>query len=128
MTSPQGMDKLFWGTRDHEDVNDWVELLAMVAEVKDLNDDKLFKIAKLNLHSRTKVWFKKLNPPPTNWTIIRTTFFQKFCDVDIDEIHVKLDVINQEPRERVEKYFERLDKLFQRGKIRNVEQRKRFLA
>jgi len=22
MTSPQGMDELFWG-RDHEDVNDW---------------------------------------------------------------------------------------------------------
>jgi hypothetical protein len=24
MTSPQGMDELFWG-RDHEDVNDWAE-------------------------------------------------------------------------------------------------------
>jgi hypothetical protein len=48
MTNPQGMDELFWG-RDHEDVNDWAERLTMAAEVRDLNADKLFKIAKLNL-------------------------------------------------------------------------------
>jgi len=30
-------------------VNDWAERLTMVAEVRDLNADKLFKIAKLNL-------------------------------------------------------------------------------
>ncbi len=28
-----------------------------------LNDDKLFKIAKLNLLNKAKEWFKKLNPP-----------------------------------------------------------------
>ncbi len=48
MTSPQGMDELFLG-RDHEDVNDWAERLTMATEVQDLNADKLFKIAKLNL-------------------------------------------------------------------------------
>ncbi len=48
MTSPQGMDELFWG-RDHEDVNDWAERLTMAAEVHDLTADKLFNIAKLNL-------------------------------------------------------------------------------
>ncbi|CAK9856145.1 unnamed protein product, partial [Sphagnum jensenii] len=31
MTSPQGMNELFWG-RDHEDVNDWAEKLTMAAE------------------------------------------------------------------------------------------------
>ncbi len=41
MTSPQGMDELFWG-RDHEDVVDWAERLSMAAEVRDLNADKLF--------------------------------------------------------------------------------------
>ncbi len=35
-------------------MNDWVEHLTMATEVKDLNDDKLFKIAKLNFHGRTK--------------------------------------------------------------------------
>jgi hypothetical protein len=42
------MDELFWG-QNHDDVNDWVERLIMVAKVRDLNANKLFKIAKLNL-------------------------------------------------------------------------------
>jgi len=63
MTSPQGMDELFWG-RDHEDVNDWAEWLTMAAEVRDSNADKLFKIAKLHLRGRAKEWFKKLQPGP----------------------------------------------------------------
>jgi hypothetical protein len=41
---------------------------------------------------------------------------------------MKLDAIKQEPRERVQKYFERLDKLFQRGRIPDAEQKRRFLA
>jgi hypothetical protein len=105
------MDELFWG-RDHEDVNDGAEPLTMVVEVIVLNDDKLFKIAKLNLHSETKEWFKKLNPPPVDWTILRIVIVQKFGDVDADEICVKLDAIKLEPRERVEKCFERLDNFF----------------
>jgi hypothetical protein len=47
------MDELFWG-RDHEDVNDWAERLTMAAEVHDLNADKFFKIAKLNLRGPAK--------------------------------------------------------------------------
>jgi len=53
MISPQGMDELFWG-RDHEDVNDWAERLTMATKVRNLNADKLFKIAKLNLRGRAK--------------------------------------------------------------------------
>jgi hypothetical protein len=45
-------------------VNDWAERLTMAAEVRDLNVDKLFKIAKLNLGGRVKEWLKKLNPSP----------------------------------------------------------------
>jgi hypothetical protein len=41
---------------------------------------------------------------------------------------MKMDVIKQEPRERVQKYFERLNKLFRKGQINDVEQRRRFLA
>ncbi len=48
MTSLQGMDELFWG-QNHEDVNDWAKRLTMAIKVQDLNADKLFKIAKLNL-------------------------------------------------------------------------------
>jgi len=53
------MDELFWG-HDHEDVNDWAERLSMAAEVQDLNADKLFKIAKLNLRGTAKEWFRRL--------------------------------------------------------------------
>jgi len=41
---------------------------------------------------------------------------------------MKLDAIKQEPKERVEKYYECLDKLFQRGRTQDVEQRRKFLA
>ncbi len=127
MTSPQGMDELFWG-QDHEDVNDWAERLTMAAEVRDLNGDKLFKIAKLNLRGRAKEWFKRLQPAPADWVELRTLIVQKYGDVDADDIRMKLDAIKQEPKERVQKYFERLDKLFQKGRLQDAEQRRRFLA
>jgi hypothetical protein len=44
MTSPQGLDELFWG-REYEDVCDWAERLTMAAEVRDLPADKVPKIA-----------------------------------------------------------------------------------
>jgi hypothetical protein len=110
------MDELFWG-RDHEDVNDWAERLTMAAEVRDLNANKFFKIAKLNLKGRAKEWFRRLQPTPVDWVELRNLIVQKYGDVDADDIEMKLDAIKQEPKERVQKYFECLDKLFQRGRI-----------
>jgi hypothetical protein len=110
------MDELFWG-RDHEDVNDWAERLIMVAKVRDLNVNKLFKIAKLNLRGQVKEWFWRLHPSPTDWTKLQILIVQKYGDVDVDDIRMKLDAIKQEPKERVQKYFELLNKLFQRGRI-----------
>jgi hypothetical protein len=86
------MDELYWG-KDHENVNDWAERLTMAVEARVLNDDKLFKIAKLNLCGRAKEWFKKLNPPLVDWIILKTWIVQKFGDVDVNEIYVKLDAI-----------------------------------
>ncbi len=116
MTSPQGMDELLWG-KDHEDVNDWAERLTMAAEMRNLNANKLFKIAKLNLRGRAKEWFRRLQPVPADWVKLRVLITQKYGDVDDDDIRMKLDAIKQEPKERVQKYFERLDKLFQKGRI-----------
>jgi hypothetical protein len=53
---------------------------------------------------------------------------QKYGNIDADDIRIKMDAVKQEPRERVQKYFERLDKLFRKGQIQDVEQRRRFLA
>ncbi|CAK9216046.1 unnamed protein product [Sphagnum troendelagicum] len=113
MTSPQGLDDLFWG-RDCEDVTDWAERLTMAAEVRDLTPDKLFKVAKLNLRGRAKEWFRRLQPAPVDWAELRTLMIQKYGNINADDIRMKLDAIKQEPREWVQKYFERLDKLFQK--------------
>jgi hypothetical protein len=37
---------------------------------------------------------------------------QKYGNIDVDDIRMKMDAIKQEPKERVQKYFEQLDKLF----------------
>jgi len=100
----------------------------MAAEVRDLTLDKLFKIAKLNLRGRAKEWFQRLQPTPTDWTDLRTLMVQKYGNINVDDIRMKMDVIKQEPKEQVQKYFERLDRLFQKGRIPDVEQRRRFLA
>jgi hypothetical protein len=52
----------------------------------------------------------------------------KYGNVDDDDIRAKLDAIKQEPRERVQRYFERLDRFFWKGKIADAKQRRRFLA
>ncbi len=85
MTSPQGMDELFWG-QDHENVNDWAERLTMAAEVRDLNADKLYKIAKLNLRGQAKEWFKKLQPMPADWAELTVLIVQKYGHIDDDDI------------------------------------------
>jgi hypothetical protein len=100
----------------------------MAAEVWDLTPDKLFKIAKLNLRGRAKEWVRRLQPAPADWAALRTLMIQKYGNIDADDIRMKLDAIKQEPRERVQKYFERLDKVFRKGQIQDVEQRRRFLA
>lgn len=48
MTSPKGMDELFWG-KDLEDVFDWGERLHMAIEVCEYDEEKFLKIIKLNL-------------------------------------------------------------------------------
>jgi hypothetical protein len=100
----------------------------MAVKVRDLNANKLFKIAKSNLRTKAKEWFKKLNPTPTNWTKLHPWIMQKYGNIDVDDIRLKLDAIKQELKERVQKYYERLDKFFQWGQIQDVEQRHRFLA
>jgi hypothetical protein len=46
--------------------------LTKAIEVQDLNVDKFFKIAKLNLKGRDKEWFRRLPPTPTVWAKLRT--------------------------------------------------------
>jgi CHASE3 domain sensor protein len=65
---------------------------------------------------------------PIDWAELRTLIEQKYGKIVTDDIRMKLDVIKQEPKERVQRYLERFDKFFQRGKIPDAEQRRRFLG
>jgi len=71
----------------------------MAAEVRDLNADKLFKIAKLNLRGRAKKWFKRLQLAPADWTELRNLIVQKYGNIDADDIQMKVDAIKQEPKD-----------------------------
>jgi len=53
MISPKGMDELFWD-KDMEDVFDWTKRLQMATKVRELDEDKFFKIAKLNLKGKAR--------------------------------------------------------------------------
>jgi hypothetical protein len=114
------MDELFWG-HEHENVGDWAKRLTMAAEVRDLNADKLFKIAKFNLRGRAREWLRRLQLAPADWSELRTSILLKYGNVDDDDIRAKLDAIKQEPRERVQRYFGRLDRFFRKGKIADAE-------
>jgi hypothetical protein len=65
----------------------------MAAEMRDLNADKLFEIAKLNMRGRAKEWFKRLQLAPLDWAKLRILIVQKYGDVDVDDIRMKFDAI-----------------------------------
>jgi hypothetical protein len=51
---------------------------------------------------------------------------QKYGDIDVDDIKMNLDAIKQEPKEKVQKYFERFDNLFQRGRYKMLNREEDF--
>jgi len=63
-----------------------------------------------------------------DWAELRMLMVQKYGNINVNDIQMKMDAIKQEPKERVQKYFERLNKLFWKGRIQDVEQKRRFLA
>jgi hypothetical protein len=62
-----------------------------------------------------------LNHAPIDWTKLHTWIVQKHGNINIDDIRLKLDAIKQKPNERVQKYYERLNKLFQHGQIHDAK-------
>jgi hypothetical protein len=45
----------------------------------------------------------------------------KYGTIDKEEIRAKLDCIKQEPKQRVHAYYDRMEKLFTRGKLDDGE-------
>jgi len=50
------------------------------------------------LHGKAKDWFKKLRPTLVDWNEMKTSMQQKFGDVNLDELWVKMDFVKQEPQ------------------------------
>jgi len=88
----------------------------------------LFKIGRLNIRGKSKDWYKKLATIPTDWLSMKATMLLKYGMVDKEDIKVKLDQIKQEPKQRVEAYHDMMEKLFIKGKLEDIKQRKRFLS
>jgi hypothetical protein len=78
-----------------------VKRLEMAMEVRGIDEQKLFKIGKLNLRGKSKKWFKKLATMPTNWQAIKVVMLLKYHIMDKEEIRAKLDQVKQKPKQRV---------------------------
>ncbi len=70
----------------------------MASKVRGYDEVKLFKIAKLNVHGKAKGWFKKFQLTLVDWNEMKIDMQQKFGDVDLDELWVKMDFVKQEPQ------------------------------
>jgi hypothetical protein len=59
---------------------------------------------------------------------MKTNMQHKFGDVDLDELRMKINFVKHELQQRVQLYFDMLDKLFRKRKIKHDEQRRCFLV
>jgi hypothetical protein len=69
----------------------------MVVKVWEYDEEKLFKIAKLNLHGKAKDWCKRLNLTPLDLQTLWILMMAKYGVYDGEELRVKMDGIRQEP-------------------------------
>jgi nicotinamide mononucleotide adenylyltransferase len=115
-----GVDELF-RVKEFEDVINWIERLEMATKVWNYDEAKLFKIAHFNLRGKVKEWYKHIELAYTNWVALKAAMEQKYGALDPKEIRVKFDAIKQEPRQWMQLYYDRLEKLLTRGKIKEAE-------
>ncbi len=67
---------------------------------------------------------------PTTWRLegFASLLHLKYGVYDEDELKMKMDAIMQKPRQRVQLYYDRLERLFVKGKIPNAKRQRWFLA
>ncbi len=100
----------------------------MATKVRGIDEQKLFKIGRFNLQGKSKDWYKKLATVPTDWPSMKVAMLLKYGMVDKEYIQVKLDQIKQEPKQKVEAYHDKMEKLFIKGKLEDTKQRKRLFS
>jgi len=69
----------------------------MVAEVKGIDELKIFKIGRFNLKGKAKELFKKLGVVAlSDWQAMKVTMLLKYGTIDKEKVRTKLDLIKQE--------------------------------
>ncbi len=59
---------------------------------------------------------------------MKVAMMLKYGIVDKEDIRGKPDFIKQEPKHKVQAYYDQMENLFARGKLKEVEQKKRFTS
>jgi hypothetical protein len=70
----------------------------MVVEVREIDEQELFKISKLNLRGKSKELYKKLAISPIDWLALKVVMLLKYGTIDKEEVWAKLDQLKQEPK------------------------------
>jgi len=86
------MDELLWG-KDLKDVFNWVKRLQMATKICEYDEEKFFKIVRLNLQGKAQDWYRRLNPMPFDWETLWILMLAKYIVYDGEELRVKMDVI-----------------------------------
>ncbi len=66
----------------------------MATKVQELDEEKLFKIAKLNLKGKAWDWYCQLDLAPNDWLILQAILHQKYEAYDENELRMKMDVVH----------------------------------
>jgi hypothetical protein len=86
------MEERFWG-KDMQDIFYWTKRLQMVVKVRELDENKFFKIAKLNLKGKVQYWCHRFDPPPKDWKVLQALLHLKYGVYDENELKTKMDVM-----------------------------------
>jgi hypothetical protein len=65
----------------------------MAVKVKRIDEQKLFKIGRLNLKRKFKEWYKKLGTTPVDYPTMKSAMILKYGMVDKEEVCVKINQI-----------------------------------
>lgn len=98
-----------------------MEKLELVVEVRGINEQKLFKIDRLNLEVKAKKWFKIFVIVPSNWSTMKATMFLKYGMVGKEKVKAKLNQIKQKPIQKMQAYHDRMEMLFTIEKLEDAK-------
>ncbi len=80
------------------------------------------------MRGKSKDLVKKSMATPMDWQAMKVAMMLKYGIVDKEDIRAKLDFIKQEPKQKVQAYYDQMEKQFARGKLQELEQKRRFMS